>query len=149
MTVDLGDLAGIATALGLVDAEGGLVGDWFSRPGHYLSSVLADDAQRAALLEIADEFLGGPDGTTDDAGRRWIPVADVPDAGFTAAAVVAELADRVHLGAGIRVSRTTQSGVGLDLQAFVPLFASARAGTGSAAVDPVLLGRPARTSSWT
>ena len=46
MSVDLVGIDRLAAAIGLVDGDGALVGDWFSRPGDYLSSVLADDAQR-------------------------------------------------------------------------------------------------------
>ncbi|MGZ6652359.1 MAG: hypothetical protein ACXVHB_33680, partial [Solirubrobacteraceae bacterium] len=83
MSVDLGGIDRLATAIGLVDGDGALVGDWFSRPGNYLSSVLADDAQRTALLEFVDEILGDSAQTTDEAGRAWVPIADVEDGEFT------------------------------------------------------------------
>ena len=57
MSLDLGDLRDLAGALGLLDDHDNLVTDWFSRPGHYLSSVLRDEHQRTALLTIAGETV--------------------------------------------------------------------------------------------
>ena len=139
MTVDLGAIDRLAVAIGLIDDDGDLVADWFSRPGDHLSSVLADDGQRAAMLEFVDEVLGGATATTDAAGRRWVPVADVEDGEFTVAVVIEELADRIHVGAGVRLGHTSQSGVGVSAEVVVPLFATGR-GDPPAAVDPVLLG---------
>src|SRR5262249_9718085 len=68
MSVDLGDLAGLATALGLVD-DGDLVPDWFARPGDYLSSMLREPGQREALVAFVDEMLGGDEAGADDQGR--------------------------------------------------------------------------------
>jgi large repetitive protein len=139
VSLELGAIERLAVALGLMDAAGDLVGDWFSRPAHYLSSILADDEQREALLEFVDDVLGGAENTTDAAGRRWVPVADVEAGKFVAAVVVEELEDEVHIGVGVRTSVTTQSGVGVAAEAMVPLFATLREG-GSGPVDPVLLG---------
>jgi hypothetical protein len=139
VSVDLGGIDRLAAAIGLVDGDGALVADWFSRPGNYLSSVLADDAQRTALIEFVDEILGDSAQTTDEAGRAWVPIADVDDGEFTVAVVIEELASEVHVGVGVRLDRTSQSGVGVEAEAFVPLFASAR-GDGPAPADPLLLG---------
>jgi hypothetical protein len=138
LTVDLGGVDRLAAALGLVD-DGGLVGDWFSRPGDYLSSVLSDDEQRTALLEFVDEILGDTTQTTDDEGRAWVPVVDVEDGTFTVSVVVEELPAAVHVGVGVRLDLTTQSGVGVEAEVLVPLFASAR-GDGPAPDNPLLLG---------
>ena len=138
MTVDLGAMDRLAVAIGLLDDDGDLVADWFSRPGDHLSSVLADDGQRAAMLEFVDEVLGGATATSDAAGRRWVPVADVEDGEFTVAVVIEELADRIHVGAGVRLGHTSQSGVGVSAEVVVPL--RHRAWGSAAAVDPVLLG---------
>ncbi|MGZ6671177.1 MAG: DUF6603 domain-containing protein [Solirubrobacteraceae bacterium] len=139
MSVDLGGIDRLATAIGLVDGDGALVGDWFSRPGNYLSSVLADDAQRTALLEFVDEILDDSAQTTDEARRAWVPIADVEDGEFTVAVVIEELASEIQVGIGIRLDRTSQSGVGVEAEAFVPLFASAR-GDNPAPANPLLLG---------
>ena len=141
MSVDLGGIDRLAVAIGLIDGDGDLVADWFSRPGHHLSRMLADDEQRAALLEFVDDVLGGTTATTDAAGRRWVPVADVEAGTFTVAAVIEALDDRVHVGAGVRLSHTAASGVGVELEAFVPLFATGR-GDPPAVVEPMLLGTP-------
>jgi hypothetical protein len=48
-TDTLGEVQGLAKAIGLLDASGEIQSDWLSRPGHYLSSVLVDQA-RARLV---------------------------------------------------------------------------------------------------
>ena len=138
LSVDLGGVDRLAAALGLVD-DGGLVGDWFSRPGDYLSSVLSDDEQRTALLEFVDEILGDATQKTDDEGWAWVPVVDVEEGALTVSVVVEELPAAVHVGVGLRLDLTTQSGVGVEAEVLVPLFASAR-GDGPAPDNPLLLG---------
>src|SRR5437016_2649445 len=46
----LGDIQGLATALGLLDGSGDVRTDWLTQPGRYLSTVLADQGQRSALI---------------------------------------------------------------------------------------------------
>jgi hypothetical protein len=127
MSVDLGDLAGLATALGLVD-DGDLVPDWFARPGDYLSSVLREPGQREALVAFVDEMLGGDEAGTDDQGRQWLPLITVGAGRFTACAVIQPEAGRVVVGVGLRVAVTSASGVGCDVEAVVPLFAQPTSG---------------------
>ena len=136
MTLDLGDLAGLAKALGLVDDRDAVVTDWFAKPATYLSNVLAEDVQRAALLELAGAVMDGT-ATTDASGRTWLPVATA-GSGFTLAAVVAEQPAEIHVGAGVSGHVEAASGVVVDIQAYVPLFATRRAPHG--AVEPILLG---------
>ncbi|MFZ0157657.1 MAG: hypothetical protein WAL50_01395, partial [Kineosporiaceae bacterium] len=155
MSLDLGDLAGLATALGLVD-DGDLVPDWFARPGDFLSRILRDQQQREALVEFVDEMLGGDESSTDSLGRQWLPLVSVDGGTFTAYAVLETAGGRVVIGAGARVGVTSASGVRCEVQALVPLFAqpltggevSVVPGTVDAFVDLALdLTLPAGTAS--
>ena len=74
VSADLGEIKNLATALGLVDAGGDFRGDWLSRPGDYLSSVLADAGQRDALVAFVDEALGGEAREQDPDGLVWLPI---------------------------------------------------------------------------
>ncbi len=127
MSVDLGDLTGLATALGLVDG-GDLTPDWFARPGDHLSAVLREPRQREALVSFLDDVLGGERAATDSRGRQWLPLVTVEDGRFSAYAVIEASTDRVTIGAGARVSMISASGVGCDVEAVVPLFAQPVAG---------------------
>src|SRR3990172_6956787 len=73
-----GDLGDILRALGLADGAGEFNTDWLSRPGDYLKSVLADDAQRAALLRLIDEKWDG-EKEVDLDGREWLPMLSAED----------------------------------------------------------------------
>ncbi len=156
MSTDLGDLAGLATALGLLDDDGDLVADWFTRPGDYLSSVLRVPHQREALVAFVDEMLGGDEAVTDAAGRQWLPLVDVENGAFSAYAVLQADSERVTVGAGVRVLVTSESGVRCAVEAVAPLFTQPLAGgdvivvpgTESAFVDIALaLDFPAGTAS--
>ena len=128
MSLDLGDLADLATALGLLDGDGGLTADWFAKPGSYLTSVLRNPSQRDALLTVVGDLLGGGSSTTDAAGRRWLPIVRVPGGAFAGYATVTTGSTAVEIGAGIRVDVTSAGGVGCSAQVHVPLFAQPLAG---------------------
>ena len=66
--VDLGEIANLGKALGFIDEDDNVRADWVSRPSHYLSSVMADDTQRDALVAFVDEALGGDDREVDPEG---------------------------------------------------------------------------------
>ena len=113
-----------AEALGLVAGDD-LVPDWFARPGDYLATVLRNPAQRAALVAVMDELLGGEQAATDARGRQWLPLVTVEGGRFSGYAVLDAAADagRVEIAVGAGVSVTSASGVGCDVEAVVPLFA--------------------------
>jgi len=71
----LGDLQELARALGLIDGSDNFRTDWLSQPGRYLSTVLADEAQRNALVGFLDEILGSGNVETDANGLVWLPLA--------------------------------------------------------------------------
>ncbi|CCK31826.1 hypothetical protein BN159_7447 [Streptomyces davaonensis JCM 4913] len=138
MSLDLGDLAVLAKALGLLRADGQPEPSWFADPGRHLSRLLANPVQRGALVEFVDELLGGPDATTDDGGRAWLPLVDVEDGTFQLFATLQETRDgaAVRVGAGVRVG-VSSGGVDCRIEAHAPLFLAA--GTAPVA-DPVLIG---------
>ena len=85
MSTDLGDLTGLGIALGLLQPNGTPQEGWFANPTQRLRTILTDDDQREALLETADDLLGGSEATHDDQGRTWLPVFE--NAGDDAATV--------------------------------------------------------------
>jgi len=140
VSLDLGDLGTLATAIGLVDASGNPVEGWFADPGRHLSRVLANPAQRQALVALVDDLLGGPDASTDAGGVTWLPLVDVENGTLRVFLTLKETAGgaTVRVGAGVRV-RVAAGGVACEVDAHVPLFAA----SGSVHVtDPLLLGKP-------
>ncbi|HEU4758278.1 MAG TPA: hypothetical protein VFS72_16520, partial [Agromyces sp.] len=133
---DLGDLARIATALGLV-RDGSPNDDWFAEPDRFLAQVLSDPQQRDALVGTLDDLLGGGDAAAGGARTR-VPILE---RGAVALDLVIDVVDggsRVHLGLGVRVRRTADAdSAGVRIEAYVPLFAA----DGSEQVaSPLLLG---------
>lgn len=140
MSVDLGDLGDIATAIGLLQPGGDPRPDWFADPEKYLKRILSDSGQRTALLDAVDDLLGGSHATTDGAGRTWVPLFE--HGPVAVSAVVAEAADgdAVHVGVGVRVDGAAAAGgVGVVGEVYVPLFAAAG---DEPVADPLLLGKP-------
>ena len=128
MSLDLGELGGLASALGLLDDGGNLVTDWFQKPGDYLSSVLRDAHQRESLVSFVDDVLGGQEASTDSNGRQWLPLVTVEDGAFSAYAVLDAGGSSVVTGVGARVRVTSGSGVACSVDAHLPLFAQPVAG---------------------
>ncbi|WP_461124407.1 DUF6603 domain-containing protein [Saccharothrix stipae] len=130
-TADLGPIADLARALGLVTAEGAFAPGWLSDPGKHLARVLSDDGQREALVRFMDDALGGGAAGTDADGLMWLPVVD--SGALTVCAVLDVQSDHVAIGVGVTVSGAA------ELRAHVPVF---RTGRGQKTVpDPVLLGK--------
>ena len=90
VATDLGVLGELAGALGLVDGDGALNESWLSDPGSYLSSVLADEDQRHALVAFVDDVLGGEERTTGPDGLVWLPIVDENDPDLTVSIVLDE-----------------------------------------------------------
>jgi hypothetical protein len=78
MSIDgssLGDIADLATALGLLDGSGSIVTGWFENPGAYVGTMLRDQGQRDALVQFVEAALGDQTTpVTDDPGRTWVPL---------------------------------------------------------------------------
>ena len=134
---NLGEVEQLARAIGLVTGAG-FNDDWLSRPGHYLGSVLAEDAQRDALLAVIDELLGGSARQTDARGQIWLPLFESQDPPISLYAVVDnQPADHIRIGLGVKLAaQSPEAAASLHL----PLF---KAGRASHSVDnPILLGQP-------
>ena len=141
MSVDLGDLAGLATAVGLLDDSGNPAESWFRDPGAHLSNVLSNPVQRNALVEFVDDLLGGEEATTDEDGVSWLPIVEVDNGTFRLFITVQEAGGgaTIRIGAGVKVRVRASGGVDCDVDAHVPLFAASGTSTVS---DPLLLGKP-------
>ena len=78
MTVDastLGDVAALATALGLLDGSGDVDTSWFEDPGGHVRGMLRNQPQRDALVQFIEDVLGDDASqVTDDPGRTWVPL---------------------------------------------------------------------------
>jgi hypothetical protein len=139
MSLDLGELSGLATAVGLLDADGNPVESWFSDPGEHLSRVLANPVQRAALVSFLDEILGGSEATVDAEGTSWLPIVEVDEGTFRLFVTLREenAGARVRVGVGTRL-RVSTDGIQCDVDAHIPLFAASGTET---VTDPLLLGK--------
>jgi large repetitive protein len=139
MSLDLGDLAGLATAIGLIDEDGDAVDSWFADPGRHLSRVLANPVQRGALVALVDDLLGGSEAATDASGRTWLPIVEVEGETLRLFVTLQETGGgaQLRVGVGLRL-RVAADGVAAEVDAHVPLFLAA----GTAPVDdPLLLGK--------
>jgi hypothetical protein len=135
---DLGVLGNLAKALGLFDASGNPNQGWFANPEASLRTMLADAAQRQALIAFVDEAMGGADRSTE-AGVTWLPIVSIEDPPLSVAVTVDEgQADGLHIGLGLRVSTTDPSS---STTLAVPLFREKKAG-GPNVSQPLLLGSP-------
>ena len=136
---DLGVLGNLATAMGLLDADGDPNPAWFGAPDQSLKTMLADEGQRTALVAFVDEALGGADRETDAAGVVWLPVVNLTDPDLTVAVTLDDRpAAEVHVGLGVKVATSDpQSRSSLSL----PLFRVAK--SGHTVPTPFLLGTPA------
>ena len=135
---DLGPVADLATALGLLRPGGEFEDDWLSNPGDHLSTILADDGQRDALVRFVDSALGGGEQSTDPDGLIWLPVVEHDDPHLTVYAVLDPKPAYVGIGAGVSVTSSTTPQA--SVRAHVPIFRAAR-GSGSVPT-PILLGQP-------
>ncbi len=139
MTLDLGPVSDLATALGLLTPDGDPNPAWFGHPDDYLATILAEPAQRDALVAFVDEALGGEDRTTDASGAVWLPLVSLqaPDPPLEVSVTIDDTLsdDYVALGLGLGV-RTTDPRSRTTIH--VPLFRAAK--KNRSVPDPFLLG---------
>ena len=137
---DLGVLSDLATALGIMQ-DGSPDPGWFGDPAARLGSVLADDAQRQALVSFLDEVLDDGSVEADDQGRVRLPLVTHDDPDLTVAVVLEPKASTVVIGLGVELRTAATSGPdarpGTETQLDVALLQVAR-GT-APPPDPVLL----------
>lgn len=135
--IDLGDIQVLGKALGLLDGADNFRSDWLSRPGDYLSSVLADQTQRDALVEFIDEALGGEERETDPDQLIWLPIVSHNDPHLTLYTVLdPRPADYVAIGVGVRLTTATPQS---RTSVHVPIFRAAKAGR--TVPDAILIGQ--------
>ncbi|MBS0435118.1 MAG: hypothetical protein JSR75_09535 [Proteobacteria bacterium] len=133
---DLGVLGNLAKALGLFDAAGQPNQNWFAHPEDSLRNMLANEAQRAALIAFVDEALGGAD-RSSEAGVIWLPIVAIDDPPLAVAITVDEgQSDGLHIGLGLRVTTTAPASA---TTLAVPLFRAQKEG-GPPVTQPLLLG---------
>ncbi len=135
---DLGVLGNLGKALGLFDADGNPDSGWLADPGASLQTMLANPAQRNALIAFVDEAMGGADRTTED-GVTWLPIVQLDDPPLTVAITVDERpAEGLHIGLGLRFAT-----IGPDSATTlaIPLFRAQKQG-GPAVSNALLLGSP-------
>ena len=135
---DLGVLGHLAVALGVMDDSGNPAPGWLEDPLGSLKTVLADDAQREALIAFVDEAMGGADRETDLAGATWLPLVDLDDPALTFAVTLDDAAED-HVDVGLGLKRTTASPQSTS-SVSVPLFRCAK--RDHIVASPFLLGAP-------
>ena len=149
----LDSFASLATAIGLM-RDGSPQPSWFESPlgnrsdGSFvagLTTMLADDTQRNALVDFVDEVLGPPD-REQDGGDVWVPLFSESDPPITISAVLTERAGSVRVGIGAEY----EAGTGtprVATKVHVPIFQFRRRtgdleATGPDVPDWLLLGGP-------
>jgi hypothetical protein len=133
--INLGEIQGLGKALGLLDGSDNFRSGWLSEPGHYLSSVLADETQRNALVQFVGDVLGEQTETDSD-GRIWLPIVSNPSPHVTLFLVVDPTPpDYVAIGVGARLTTTAPES---RTSVHVPIFRAAK--SGHAVPDSILIG---------
>ena len=134
--IDLGEIQGLGKALGFLDGSDNFRSDWLSNPGQYLSSVLAEETQRNALVQFLDDVLGGEERETDPDGLIWLPIVSNASPHVTLFLVLdPTAADSVAIGVGVRLTTSpTESKTSIH----VPIFRAAK--SGHTVPDPILIG---------
>ncbi len=133
---DLGDLETLATALGILDGAGQFNDDWLSNPGARLSTALANETQRNALVEFVDEILGGEERETDRDGLIWLPIVS-NSAPAVSLYVVLDPTPSAFVGIGVGAKLTTTA-PGSTTTVHLPIFRAAK--EGQSVSDAILVG---------
>jgi hypothetical protein len=135
--INLGEIEDLARALGLLDNNGDIRSDWLSRPGDYLSTVVADDTQRGALIKFVDQILNEPTAEPDPDGLIWMQIAQNPSPKVTVYLVLDPThSDYVGLGAGVKLTTSPSES---STSVYVPIFRAAK--VGHSVADPILIGQ--------
>ncbi len=147
----LGAFGHLAQALGITDGSAAN-GAWFGDPmgtggnQHGLTSIIADDDQRNALVDFVDEALGPPD-LHREGEQKWIPLFVETSPAIAVYAVVEPIAGAVRVGIGLEHTAGTDV-PNVRTTIHVPIFHMKRRGqTDPQPVVPDLpdwlqLGRP-------
>lgn len=116
----LGDVAALATALGLLDARGNIDTTWFSDPGGHVTGMLRNQGQRDALAQFIQDALEDQTApVTDNPLRTWVPLLKLTDSSDLFL-VLEPTARGVTVSIGVRISVTNP--VSTDARLRVPLL---------------------------
>ena len=95
-----GDIANLATALGVLD-NGQISTDFFVDPAAAIGGTLRDATRRAALLQFLDDILGDSAPQVQESGATWTPVFQL-SGDVHLYLVTAQVAAGVTVGFGVR-----------------------------------------------
>jgi hypothetical protein len=96
-----GDVAQLATALGVLGSDGSISTDFFADPAGTMSDTLRDATRRQALLSFLDDVLGDSAPQVDEAGATWTPIFQLTDP-VRLYLVTAQVATGITIGVGVR-----------------------------------------------
>jgi len=96
-----GDIADLATALGVLDNHGEISTGFFADPAATIGGTLRDPTRLAALLQFLDGVLGDSAPQVQDSGATWTPVFQL-SGGVHLYLVMAQVTSGNTLGVGIR-----------------------------------------------
>ena len=153
------EIVDLGLAIGLLRSANGSVAfddDWFSDPGPRVSTALADDDRRAALVRFAAATLG-ESGTHLDSGVRHLQLFDAAALGGAGAPnLIVELTldDRAatYVEVGLAVTHQTSAPVTTRTSLAIPMYRTGKR-SGADSVEPVAqhfalaAGSPLRLSS--
>ena len=100
-TDTFGDIAELATALGVLGSDGSISTDFFVDPATTMGGMLRDGTRREALLKFLDDVLGGAAPQVEESTATWTPIFKL-SADVHLYLVTNQLADGISLGIGVR-----------------------------------------------
>jgi hypothetical protein len=137
--INFGEIQNLGKALGMLDGSASFRSDWLSNPGHYLSSVMADQTQRDSLVQFVDDILGAGSTETDASGLVWLPLVSNPSPHVTVY-IVLDPTHGSYVGIGVGAELITASPESTT-RLHVPVFRAAK--TGQTVANPILIGNSA------
>lgn len=138
------ELLDIAKAIGLLDAAGNLDPDWFAGPTSKLETMLSDQTQRAALLDMLDQLVPPAPIAGLPEGEKWHPLIGDHPRGNVYLTVKSGPGDQVVLGIAGEVSGAPNPELSASLRGRLPIVllsgpsVSAVAGTDQAPLEVAL-----------
>ncbi|MCI0688951.1 MAG: hypothetical protein L0Y54_17230 [Sporichthyaceae bacterium] len=124
-------LAHLLTALGLLDSDNHVVGEWFSHPLESIRTCLSDPTQRAALFHLLDDALPPQPHPLAPAGASWHPLLQDNDIGNAFITVAGDIVG-IALVAGTDPSQLP----GIQVVATLPLVEAAGSDVRAIAAAP-------------
>lgn len=137
-----GDIADLATALGLLRTDGGISTistDFFADPAATIGGTLRDATRRAALLQFLEDVLGDSAPQVAEATATWTPIFQL-SSNVHLYLVTTQVADGVTVGIGVRGATSGTPGAEGRVTvpiAFIPPSGSAVFLPGSGSADAV------------